>query len=186
MLTAFKRLLCLAIVARVFDHLPVGERCQVRDPQVNAHILIAHGQRLWLLYLTGEDHIPLIDFALDRDRLDRALDWPMESDPRFANFGEVERSRQFLPLLFCREFPTGSIGIGEAFITVSALEARIAWSFTVLDAPEEGRKRFIQAAQHILKHVRGDFLVFRTLLFDVYQITLLPIEGHRPNLPASD
>src|SRR5207237_621652 len=85
-----------------------------------------------------------------------------------------------------RKFPSCSIRIGKALISIPALETGIARGFPILHAPEERSKGFIQAVQDILEHVGSNILVFRSFLFDVYQVTFLAIERQRLDLPPSN
>ena len=67
-----------------------------------------------------------------------------------ANLGEGED----LPIQ--RE---ARLGVGEAVVAALSLKARIARLLPVPDAPEEGGKGFVQAAQHILQDLARDVLV---------------------------
>src|SRR5215469_12757561 len=84
-LPLLKDLLGFAVVAWMFDHLSIGERCQMTDTEVNPDILVASRQFLRLIHLTGERDVPLIHFTFDGTGFDLALERPVDTYFYLAN-----------------------------------------------------------------------------------------------------
>src|SRR5207253_9237908 len=115
----------------------------MRHTQINADILRADRQFLRFRHLTRKRDIPLIHFALDRDRLNLAFQRPMERDCCLADLGETERPFQLLALVFDGELPAGLIVIGETIIAMAALETREPRIFAMLAPLKEAQKSLI-------------------------------------------
>src|SRR2546422_4855474 len=123
-----------SVVAWMLDGFPIRQGCQMQHTQINPNIDVARREFGHGLYLTGEHDIPLPCFILDGAGFGLALQLAMHYTLDGANLGEDD-----MPV-----FETvATLGIGEAGVTVSPLEARIAWLFTVLHAPKERSKRFV-------------------------------------------
>ena len=90
-LRAPERLLCLAVVARRGDLASVRCHQEHLQSQINASGRQWRGRNLGIGQLAGEDDMPAISLALEGDRLDRALDGPMQFDLDAANVLKVDQ-----------------------------------------------------------------------------------------------
>ena len=146
----------LAIVTRRGDRLPVGQRGEGLQPQINSRLLA--GARNWLYghVRAGESHMPTVSLMRDRDGLGHALNRarPMHADA--PNLGEDEEAvvkpRTIAVLLE-----------GEGVDAVAALEPWETRLLAPLDATKERLVGLIKPGKHILQDVAMDGLVLRHL-----------------------
>ena len=146
-LQLFQFLLCLAIVTRVVEKIASGKRGKMGDSQVNAHILIAHGQCFGLADLAGKASVPVLSFAFDRQGFDRACQVSMQMQFDGSDFGEmqIDPDHPFFALrtLVCIEFPACSIRVSETVVPVASLKSGIARFLSVPHPTKEGSERFL-------------------------------------------
>ena len=156
----------------MLDHRPITKRSQVRHTQIYTHVLIAHREFLRQIDFARECDVPLLDFLLDRDRLDLSLYRALQFDFGASYLCEVE--------VVAVKLPPGSIRIGEGVVAVTSLKPGEARSLTGFATSKEVLEGFIKTAQYILENMGCYILVlFPDFCFDLRQIVLLIVVVER-------
>ena len=135
-----KRLLILAKEAGIGDLLTGRERREHVQANIDPDRRAVMLGRRHVSQLTRYDQVPLLRTTREHQCLDRPVDWTMHDDPDLADVLEVDA----LPVNLAA-IPVG--GKLHRSKTIVSLEAWIARLFAPLQAPKEGLKRLVQAAQ---------------------------------------
>jgi len=138
-----------AIPAGVFFLLPIAERGQSHEPEIDADRFPSLRQRFGLLDRAGESDEPLPRSAEDTGRLDRSFKpaIPANGDPADAKKIEATAIDLEAIAVFLE---------AESRKAVPDLEPGIAGILTGLDPAKERLERFVQVGHDVLKDVAMD------------------------------
>jgi hypothetical protein len=118
---------------------------------------------------TREYPIPPVILSFQGERLDFAIDRPVQFNLNRAHFGKNK------PIFSKSET---KLGIGKTVVAVKVLEAGIT-GLSKCRPAVESLERFINPVDNILKHLGIDFVVFRAFLFQSGKLTALLAKGYR-------
>lgn len=165
--------------ARVLDDFSVRGGEEVFESNVDAH----GGQRtrfgVDFSDVAGQDDEPLVALALNRGRLDAALNGPVDLTPDHPDVLHAESV----------SIQSDPVAVGRKFDTVEAIlgfEARIAWLLSGLHATKKCDKRLVESAHRGLSGgevetgevgvIRAQVLELGRLVAVLHRMTVLPIE----------
>lgn len=129
----------------VFDRTAVRQRQQVQQAHINADLL--SGRRLWFRggHLHHQTDIPLAEAAFENHMLDSRpfRHRPVQLDLHLPHTLHVQAVASQLAAV--------AVAVFDRLESAVGFEARIAGRLPFLYAAEEGGKRLIQTAQHLLR-----------------------------------
>src|SRR5271165_3649532 len=138
-----------AIPSGVFFLLPIAERGQSHEPEIDADRFPSLRQRLRLLDLAGEGDEPLARPAEDTGRLDRPFELAVPADGDPADAKEVEATAIDLKAV-------AVLLVAEPRESIPDLEPGIAGILPGLDPAKERLERLVQVGHDVLENVAVD------------------------------
>ena len=134
--------LCITVQTRIANLSAVAEGCEGRQPNINPDRPAGCRKRNRIA-LHGEDHEPAARFALDRNRLDLAVDRAVELDLDLSHaLNANQPARESTAVSIRRE--------GQAIVATTGFETRKAGTFTTFDSTKECLECLVEAPQDVL------------------------------------
>ncbi len=132
--------------------------------------------------LHAEDGVPLAALSFKRASFDLALYRAMHHDLDMTNFGEGQPQRLLLPLLPLlllgqANEVIAALWIGKGMVTAIGFEPGVAGSLAFTHAAKEVLHGLVVPFEHVLKHLRMDLLIVRTIFLDLWQLLGLHLIG---------
>lgn len=135
--------LCVSKKARIFNNTTIAQGCERTQPNVYADHAGSEWERLHVT-LNSEDRKPAPRLALNRERLNRSINWPMQF---YANPADL-RQPQLIPSESMSDLPKN-----DAVVSTRRTESRIAWFLAAFNAPEKRLERKVDVLKGAFKHL---------------------------------